>query len=123
MERYWAQRWIRQEDIRRIGATVVRGDVLRLEGLPYVTRLPGLPELPRGQRLELDVLGADDIDLTLEARVHRVLTEQAEDVDDAEDAEVAEVAVPAELGNGANAEQAAPGGAGAGPLPDSGARE
>lgn len=86
MERYWAQRWMRQEGIRRLGATVVRGDVLRLEGLPYVTRLPGLPELPRGQRLELDVLGADDVDLTLEARVHRVLSEQVEDVAEGEDA-------------------------------------
>ena len=86
MERYWAQRWIRQESIQRLGATVIRGDVLRLVGLPYVTRLPGLPELPRGQRLELDVLGTDDIDLTLEARVHRVLTEQVEDVEDGEEA-------------------------------------
>jgi len=117
MERYWAQRWIRQEGIRRLGATVIRGDVLRLEGLPYVMRLPGLPELPRGQRLELDVLGADDIDLTLEARVHRVLSEQAEDVDDAEEA------VPAEAGNGSLAEPAAPGGADAGPPPNSNARE
>lgn len=124
MERYWAQRWIRQEDIRRIGATVIRGDVLRLEGLPYVTRLPGLPELPRGQRLELDVLGADDIDLTLEARVHRVLTEQVEDVDDAEDAEDAEDTVPAGPGDGAlSAEQAAPGSTGVEPSPNAGARE
>jgi len=33
----------------------------------------GLPELPRGQQLELDILGGDEIDLTLEARVHRVM--------------------------------------------------
>jgi exoribonuclease-2 len=72
MERYWGLRWIRQETIQRIGASVIRGDVLRLAGLPFVTRLPGLPELPRGQQLELDIIGGDELDLTLQARVHRV---------------------------------------------------
>ncbi len=57
MERYWALRWLRQERVDRIGATVIKGDVLRVDGMPFITRLPGLPELPRGQRLELDVLG------------------------------------------------------------------
>ena len=78
MERYWGLRWLRQEDVKRIGATVIRGDVLRLSGLPFVARLPGLPELPRGQQLELDVIGGDPVDLTLEARVHRVLAAQVD---------------------------------------------
>ena len=83
MERYWALRWFRQERVERIGAAVIKGDVLRVDGMPFITRLPGLPELPRGQRLELDVLGANELDLTLEARVHRVLAAQAElDVED-----------------------------------------
>lgn len=73
MERYWGLRWLRQEDVRRMTASVIRGDVLRLSGIPFITRLPGLPELPRGQQLELDILGGDEVDLTLEARVHRVM--------------------------------------------------
>ena len=73
MERYWGLRWMRQEDVRRMAATVIRGDVLRLSGIPFITRVPGLPELPRGQQLELDILGGDEVDLTLEARVHRVM--------------------------------------------------
>jgi exoribonuclease-2 len=89
MERYWAQRWIRQEDVRRLGAVVIRGDLLRLEGLPYITRLPGLPELPRGQRLELDVLGSDEIDLTLEARVHRVLSDRIDDLEEGDETDAA----------------------------------
>ncbi len=86
MERYWALRWLRQEDVQRIGATVVRGDVLRLVGLPFIARLPGLPELPRGQQLELDVLGGDDVELRLEARVHRVLADAV-----ADEAEIEEI--------------------------------
>jgi exoribonuclease-2 len=98
MERYWSLRWLRQEGVTRIGATVLRGDVLRLAGLPFVTRLPGLPELPRGQQLELDVLGGDDIELSLEARVQRVLTETAElDEDEAAAAVAAQAPAAADL--------------------------
>jgi exoribonuclease II len=96
MERYWALRWLRQENVARIGATVIKGDVLRIDGMPFITRLPGLPDLPRGQQLELDVLGANEIDLALEARVHQVLAAQAtvdpEDVELIEDEGGAEVA-------------------------------
>jgi exoribonuclease-2 len=93
MERYWSLRWLRQEGITRVGASVIKGDVLRVEGMPFITRLPGLPELPRGQRLELDVLGANEIDLVMEARVHRVLAVQAPV--DPEDEEIAATEGPA----------------------------
>jgi exoribonuclease-2 len=87
MERYWSLRWLQQEHVQRIEATVVRGDLLRIAGLPLLNRLPGLPELPRGQRIELDVLGGDLVDLTLQARVHRVLEAALADVDVEPDAE------------------------------------
>ncbi|HTT10139.1 MAG TPA: ribonuclease catalytic domain-containing protein [Burkholderiaceae bacterium] len=90
MERYWCLRWLRQERVSRIGATVLKEDVLRLDGLPFVTRLPGMPALPRGQRVELDVLGTDEVDLTLEARLHQVLAGSAvaeTDFDEEEDGE------------------------------------
>ncbi len=106
MERYWALRWLRQERVERIGAAVIKGDVLRVDGMPFITRLPGLPELPRGQRLELDVLGTNEVDLTLEARVHRVLAAQAElDVEDDALAEE-EVAADIETVDGVAAPQA-----------------
>lgn len=98
MERYWSLRWLRQEGVARIGASVIKGDVLRVDGLPFITRLPGLPELPRGQRLELDVLGTHEIDLVLEARVHQVLAAQAPV--DPEDEEIAGEEVAAEPENG-----------------------
>ncbi|HUL64185.1 MAG TPA: ribonuclease catalytic domain-containing protein [Burkholderiaceae bacterium] len=78
MERYWCLRWMKQERIARIAATVLKEDILRLDGLPFVTRVPGIPVLPRGQRVELDVLGADEIELTLEARLNQVLAATAE---------------------------------------------
>jgi exoribonuclease-2 len=82
MERYWCLRWLRQEGITRVGATVLKGEVVRLDRMPYVTRLPGLPALARGRRIEVDVLGADEIETSLELRLHRVLAETEQVLDD-----------------------------------------
>lgn len=93
MERYWGLRWIEQESIKRIGATVIKEDVLRLEGLPFVQRLPGLPALARGQKIELDVLGTDLVDLVLEARLRQVLEQQAPDDAEGDEDEALALAV------------------------------
>jgi len=77
LERYWCLRWLRQEGVSRVGATVLKPDLLRIDDLPLLTRVAGLPTLDRGQRVELDVLGIDEVDLTVELRLHRVLHEVA----------------------------------------------
>lgn len=82
MERYWCLRLLEQQDRRRIGATVLKPDLLRLDDMPLVTRMTGLPLLERGRRVELDVLGIDTVDLTIELRLHRVLEESAGIVDE-----------------------------------------
>lgn len=111
MERYWGLRWLMQEGVERIGATVIKGDVLRLDGLPFVQRIPGLPELPRGQKVELDVLGTDLIDLLLESRLRDILRGQtADDVDEEEEVVDVTLAEPieAEAGGDEAATDAAP---------------
>ena len=92
LERYWCLRWLRQEGVNRVGATVLKPDLLRLDDMPLLTRVVGLPMLDRGQRVELDVLGIDEVDLTVELRLHRVLQEEAGRIDelDEEAAELAE---------------------------------
>jgi exoribonuclease-2 len=85
LERYWCLRWLRQESVTRIGAMVLKPDLLRLDGLPLVTRIAGLPMLERGQRVELDVLHLDEVDLSVELRLHRVLGETAARLDDFEE--------------------------------------
>jgi exoribonuclease-2 len=88
LERYWCLRWLQQQGVQRIEATVVKDDLLRLDGLPMLTRLPGLPALPRGQRIEIDVLECDEIELALHARLHQVLTGSVAADTAAEDDEV-----------------------------------
>lgn len=85
MERYWSLRWIEQEGLKTIEAVVVKGELIRIEGLPFMQRMPGLPELPRGQKILLDILGVDYVDVLLEARLKEVLDETDEEaLDDVE---------------------------------------
>lgn len=68
MERYWCLRWLRQENRRRIDAVVVREDLVRLVEAPLYFRLASLPMLAPGRQIVVDVLGTDEVDLTIDAR-------------------------------------------------------
>jgi len=60
MERYWCLRWLQQESIVSINASVIKENLVRLDGLPFITRVPSLPEMASGSKV---VLGIDEIDL------------------------------------------------------------
>jgi exoribonuclease-2 len=119
MERYWSLRWILQEKLTRIEAVVVKGDLVRIDGLPFMQRVPGLPEdLERGRKVLLQIIGCDLVDLVMEARLIKVLDESAsaeesaaleEEIAENESAEAekAEKAASAENG-GENGAEAAP---------------
>ncbi len=90
MERYWSLRWIMQESVGQIEAIVVKGDLVRIDGLPFMQRVPGLPEdLPRGRKVLLQIMGCDLVDLVMDSRLLRVLDETADTSDEDEDEEAA----------------------------------
>lgn len=68
MERYWCMRWLQQQGLRTVQASVIRDDLARLTCAPLVVRLNGLPELERGQLITLDIVGYDELALELECR-------------------------------------------------------
>ncbi|AZY51022.1 RNB domain-containing ribonuclease [Bordetella avium] len=68
MERYWCMRWLRQQNITRCVAHVLREDLVRLGNAPFVTRVGGMPELERGAAVEIDILGMDELSLELDCR-------------------------------------------------------
>ncbi|PRC91348.1 ribonuclease catalytic domain-containing protein [Solimicrobium silvestre] len=78
MERYWCLRWFAQEwqaqRAKHVEALVMKEDLLRLVDIPLVIRLSGLPSMPRGSRVMLDIIGWDEVDLTLEARFLELLS-------------------------------------------------
>ncbi len=88
MERYWSLRWIEQEGLKEIEAIVVKQELVRIEGLPFMQRIPGLPELDRGQKIRLGILAVDYIDLVLETKLLEVL-EDHQDIEDDEDPDMA----------------------------------
>ena len=63
MERYWSLRYLQQESISEINATVLKENLVRLDRMPLVTRVISLPELPPGERVLIEVRHVDLLEL------------------------------------------------------------
>jgi exoribonuclease II len=72
MERYWCLRWLLQEKVDSITAEILRDDLVRLDGVPLVVRVPSVPQLATGARVELAVSQIDLLELTLHCEFQRV---------------------------------------------------
>ena len=62
LETYWALRWLLQENVKEIGGTVLRENLVRLEGLPLTTRVSSLPALNPETAVRLAIDGIDLIE-------------------------------------------------------------
>jgi exoribonuclease-2 len=78
MERYWCLRWLRQHDLAFVEATIIRENLVRLDPLPLIQRVPSVPELKPGQRVGLRIEAIDYLTLELALRhVETLLAEEA----------------------------------------------
>ena len=68
MERYWCLKYIEQEGLNELSGTVIRDNLVRLDGMPYITKVPSLPELAIGARVQLEVRHLDFLEIQLDAR-------------------------------------------------------
>ena len=73
MENYWSLRWLEQEKITATGALVLRENLVRLDGLPLVTRVPSLPALDPGARVRLEVGAIDFLERTVSCAYRETL--------------------------------------------------
>lgn len=77
MERYWCLQYLTQEKIEEIHATVWRENLVRLDNLPYMTKVYGMPVLKSGSRVSLQVQEVDTLLMDLRTKFIRVLEEEA----------------------------------------------
>ncbi|MDB5840530.1 MAG: ribonuclease [Herminiimonas sp.] len=100
MERYWCLRWLGQENARQVDAVVLKDEIVRLADIPLVIKLPGMTQVARGTQVRLDLIGWDEVDLTVEARLLEIgapLAASAEEVQEIDD-ELSDVLDAAEGG-------------------------
>ena len=67
MERYWCLRWLLQENISVTGASVIKENLVKLDCLPLIIRVPSLPDLASGTSVTLEISQIDLIERTLNA--------------------------------------------------------
>ncbi|MFA4970320.1 MAG: RNB domain-containing ribonuclease, partial [Sulfuritalea sp.] len=77
MERYWCLRWLLQQGRQVALAHVLRESLARLDAIPLVLRVPSLPELPRGARVQLSIDGIDLLEAELRPRYLELAPELA----------------------------------------------
>lgn len=68
LERYWCLRWIVQEGLEGADATVVRDELVRLDGIPLVCRTIGLPPSAPGERVRVAFGEPDPWEVNLPCR-------------------------------------------------------
>ena len=68
MERYWCLRWLLQEKIEVIGAQVLKENLVKLDGLPLITRVCGLPDLAPETDIQVEISNIDLLELSFTAR-------------------------------------------------------
>ncbi|HLD10405.1 MAG TPA: RNB domain-containing ribonuclease, partial [Methylophilaceae bacterium] len=68
MERYWCLQYLIQENMQEVSATVWRENLVRLDDMPFITKVHSLPELPAGTRVQLEIKRIDLVLLELDTR-------------------------------------------------------
>ncbi len=76
MERYWCLQFLIQQNVTEPTATVWRENLVRLDGMPYLTKVPSLPELAPGTRVLLEIKRVDPLLMELDCRF-KAVAEQA----------------------------------------------
>jgi hypothetical protein len=88
MERYWCLRWLRQAGHPAMSARVLRESLVRLEAIPLIFKVPSMPTLPPGTRVQLAIDSTDLVDVEVRATYLETLAEASgeatEELDEAD---------------------------------------
>jgi exoribonuclease-2 len=67
MERYWMLRWLIQENVSEVTASVIREDLVRFDNLPMATRAPSVMGVAPGAKVRLAISAIDLLDISFHA--------------------------------------------------------
>lgn len=73
MERYWCLQYLIQEKLTEITATVWRENLVRIDGMFYITKVPSLPELKVGTKVLLEIKHIDTLLMELNCKFKGVV--------------------------------------------------
>ncbi|WP_119152954.1 ribonuclease catalytic domain-containing protein [Caldimonas tepidiphila] len=113
MERYWTLRYLHQNGITELNASVMKDGLVRAESLPLVFRAAGAEPLARNARVKVRLGGIDELTLDVHATVIERLDESAaaeplaladEEVEELEEASAGPLSLAIELDDAEPAE-------------------
>ncbi len=73
MEKYWCLRWLQQENMTQVTASVMRENLVKLTDIPLIFRVTSLPETPPGTLVKLAITELDLLDLNVQSRFIEVM--------------------------------------------------
>lgn len=79
MERYWCLQYLIQEQLKEVTATVWRENLVRLDGMIFITKVPGLPVLKVGTRILLKINRIDPLLMELGCQFKQVVEDEKEE--------------------------------------------
>ena len=83
MERYWTLKYLQQNAVAELTATLVRDNLVRADDLPLVLPVLGAEGLPRGAHVRVRLGGVDEMSLEVSGTVIERLDLPVDAVDDA----------------------------------------
>ena len=80
MERYWCLQYLIQEALKEVTATVWRENLVRIDGMFFITKVPSLPELKIGTKVLLEIKHIDTLLMELNCKFKQVIETKEEDM-------------------------------------------
>lgn len=81
MERYWCLQFLIQEQLTEVTATVWRENLVRIDGMFFITKVPSLPVLKVGTKVALIIKRIDPLLMELNCQFKEVIAEADDNVE------------------------------------------
>ncbi len=88
MERYWCLQYLIQEKLSEVTATVWRENLVRIDGMFYISKVPSLPELKVGTKVLLEIKHIDTLLMELTCKFKQIVETAVVEVIETDDADI-----------------------------------